>query len=406
MIREPGRMITLRKSLTAVAIGLSSIGLSFDVAAKSAIIIDAESGKVLWQKDANTPRYPASTTKIMTALLLLENTLPTDWIVAPKGVEHIEESSLHLKTGEKVSARGMLYALMLRSANDGCVAVACHISKSVPEFAKLMNKRAKEIGCLNTTFNNPNGLNDKKHLTTAYDLALMAREAMKFDDFRKAVRTQKYTIVRSINHKDLLLKSHNKWLAKDMTADGIKTGYTRDAGKCYVGSATRNGYRIITVVLKTEDWQLDHQNMLNWAFKTHERVLQAAKGAEVLRLKLERSEPAEIPVLVDADVYHVRQLTSPEPVTVTPEYTVDLNGPIEAGQEIGTATFTDANGWKVVAPIRAGASTVPLQPLGRTTGGKAMFGILGLALFGGLASWYSRSRRAKSYAQAFRSNSF
>src|SRR5688572_13370059 len=104
-------MSTLRHSLVSILLGLTGVALGFDVSAKSAIIVDAESGKVLWQKNAHTPRYPASTTKIMTGLLLLENCLPADWITAPKGIDKIEESSLHLKPGEKVSARGMLYAL-------------------------------------------------------------------------------------------------------------------------------------------------------------------------------------------------------------------------------------------------------------------------------------------------------
>jgi len=125
-------------------------------------------------KNADIPRYPASTTKVMTGLLLAENTLPEDTIVAPSDVDAITGSKMHLKPGEKVSAGDMLYALMLRSANDGCYAVALHISGSVPAFAKLMNQRAQELGCTHTHFHNPNGLNDTQHLTTAHDLAMIA----------------------------------------------------------------------------------------------------------------------------------------------------------------------------------------------------------------------------------------
>lgn len=400
-------MTTLRP-LAFISLGLCSTfgwAQALDVSAKSAIIVDELSGKILWQKDAYSPRYPASTTKIMTGMLLLEHCTPGEWIIAPKGADKIEPSSMNLRVGEKVSARGMLYALMLRSANDGCFAVAHHISGSVAGFAKLMNDRAKQIGCLKTNFSNPHGLKDKKHTTTAFDLSLMAREAMKYEEFRKVVKTQSMPIVRSINHKDLLMKSHNKWLAKDISADGIKTGYTKDAGRCYVGSATRNGYRIITVILHSEDWQLDHQNMLNWAYKSHERVLHAARGAEVAKLKLTESEPEEIPVLVDADVYHVRRLINPEVVTVATTYTVDPSAPVTQGQPIGTATFSDGTGWSVTAPILAGATSTKRVSLMGTTGGKFGFGILGLALVGGVAGVFSR-RRAKSYAKAPRSQSF
>lgn len=399
-------MATLR-NLALISLSLcATFARALDVSAKSAIIVDAESGQVLWQKDAHTPRYPASTTKIMTAMLLLEHCLPSDWIVAPKGVDKIQPSSMNLRVGEKVSARGMLYALMLRSANDGSVAVAYHISGSIPEFAKLMNKRAKEIGCLNTNFNNPNGLNDKKHTTTAFDLALIAREAMQYEEFRKVARTQSQPIVRSINHKDLLMKSHNKWLAKDMTADGIKTGYTKDAGKCYVGSATRDGYRLITVILKSEDWQVDHQNMLNWAYKNHARVRVATPGMEVSRITVENSTPNELPLIVKDEIFQIRRVAP----NMTPNVAINLAGelkaPITEGQELGTVTFSDANGWSKTVPFYAGASTEYDPPLLGTTRGKAGFGILGLALVAGAFGIKARSRRSKAYAQTARSSIF
>ncbi len=242
-----------------------------DVAAPSAVIIDAESGEVLWSKDSDHARFPASTTKIMTALLLIEKCDPDDIITAPKGIETVKESSMHLVAGETVTARDMLYALLLRSANDGCVAVADHISGSVPEFVSLMNQRARQLGCTNTHFDNPNGLNDNVHTISAHDLAIIAREAMSHPEFADVVRLTKHKITRSINQKDLWMVSKNKWLRKDPSADGIKTGWTIPAGHCYVGSATRHGFRVITVVLHSEHWQLDHQKMLRWAFDNFER---------------------------------------------------------------------------------------------------------------------------------------
>ncbi len=374
-----------------------------EVTAKSAIIVDEESGQILFEKEAHTPRYPASTTKIMTGMLLIEHCLPSDWIVAPKGVDKIERSSMNLRVGEKVSARGMLYAIMLRSANDGCVAIAHHISGSVPEFSKLMNKRAQEIGCLNTTFNNPNGLNDKKHLTTAYDLSLMAREAMKYAEFREVVKTQEKKIVRSMNHEDLLMKTSNKWLARDVTADGIKTGYTRDAGRCYVGSVTRNGYRLITVILNSEDWQVDHKAMVRWAYKTYEKAKVATPGMEVSRIPVANSTPEVLPIVVQDEIRYLRKVGSDSSIAV--KLDTEIKAPISQGQKLGSATFSDPSGWSRTVPVFAGASLEPDPPLWGTTAGKTGFGILSLALIGGAASLRSR-RRAKSYAKTARSSIF
>ena len=239
-----------------------------DVSAPSAIVISAETGQVLWSKDANTPRFPASTTKIMTALLLIERCRADEVITAPKGIKDVKESSMHLEEGEQISAHDMLYALLLRSANDGCVAVADHISGSVPAFAALMNQRAKELGCTATHFDNPNGLNDPNHTISAHDLALIAREAMTHPEFRDVVRQVKHRITRTIDQKDTWMVSRNKWLRKDPTADGIKTGWTVPAGHCYVGSATRRGFRVITVVMHSAHWEADHKKMLHWAYAT------------------------------------------------------------------------------------------------------------------------------------------
>ena len=398
---RPMRFATLRN--TAV-IGLcfgAAHAFALEVTAKSAIIVDEETGQILFEKAAHTPRYPASTTKIMTGMLLLEHCQPSEWIVAPKGVDKIERSSMNLRVGEKVSARGMLYAIMLRSANDGCVAIAHHISGSVPEFSKLMNKRAREIGCLNTTFNNPNGLNDKKHLTTAYDLSLMAREAMKYAEFREVVKTQEKTIVRSINHKDLLMKSSNKWLSKDVTADGIKTGYTRDAGRCYVGSVTRNGYRLITVILNSEDWQVDHKAMVRWAYKHFEKAKVATPGMEVSRIPVGNSTPETLPLVVQDEIKYMRKVGMASTVAV--KLDGQIQAPVSEGQKMGSATFSDPSGWSKTVPVFAGASLEPDPPVWGTTAGKTGFGILSLALVGGAASVRSR-RRAKSYAKTARSS--
>lgn len=236
------------------------------ISARSGIIIDAESGKVLWSKNPYEHVFPASTTKIMTALLLMENFRPNQVLTAPKGIEKVGGSSLHLRSGEKITARNLLYALMLRSANDGCVTVAYNLAGSVPAFVKMMNAKARELGCTHIHFDNPNGLPDPKHWVTAHDMAMIARHDMRIPIFREVVKTVHFHVSRSIDKKDESLTNTDRWLQYDPTADGIKTGWTVAAGHCFIGSATRDGFRVIDVEYHSANWIQDNKRMLAWAF--------------------------------------------------------------------------------------------------------------------------------------------
>lgn len=248
------------------------------VTAASAIVIDAETGRVLWEREADEIRYPASTTKIMTALLMIERMDLDSIYVAPPEIEGVTGSSLYLKVGERLKGHDLLYAVMLRSANDGATMAAVHIAGSVEAFSQMMNERAREIGCTNTNFNNPHGLNDDLHTTTARDLALIAREAMRNPTFARLARTTDHTIWRPSNPLDTILRSRNAWVRHEPSADGIKTGYTHPAGRCFVGSATRDGFRVITVVLRSEDWLADTRELTEWAFAHYARSAVALAG--------------------------------------------------------------------------------------------------------------------------------
>ncbi len=232
-------------------------------------------------------RPPASTTKIMTAILLLENTKPTDIIMASKKAQATKGSSLNLKWGEKVSSQDMLYAILLRSANDGCVAAAEHIAGSEQKFVEMMNNKAKKIGATNTQFDNCNGLNDDIHLTTARDLSLIARYACRYPEFNKATRTKWYTITRSSKNKDVKLQNHAKFLWKYPDADGIKTGWTVPAGKCFVGGATRDGWRLISVVLNSKDIVADTIAIMNYGFDSFEKVSIVSGGSIISTIRVE-----------------------------------------------------------------------------------------------------------------------
>jgi serine-type D-Ala-D-Ala carboxypeptidase (penicillin-binding protein 5/6) len=401
----------LRKLLVPMALVLPLLGHAIDVTAKSAIVIDAATGKVLWAKDADALRYPASTTKIMTALLLLEHCSPDEIITAPGDVTKIKEASMHLKPFEQVTAHDILYAMMLRSANDACYAVACHVAGSVPAFSKMMNDRAKQLGCTHTHFDNPNGLNDALHYTSAHDLALIAREAMKREDFRQVVRTYKYEIHRSIDQKDRMMVSHNKWLAKDATADGIKTGYTVPAGHCYVGSATREGYRVITVVMFSGHWQLDHETMLRWAFGTHARMPLLRRDVPVDSEVVSGGVRGTVKVAPVDDVDSLVDKQTLARTDYVPQTRIEMNGPLRApvrkGDVVGTVYVTDPEGFEQKAPLAAAEDVEPLQLAGKAGKSSGGMALIGGALLAGTIYVRGRARRFRfNGTKAFRSRSF
>ncbi len=375
-----------------------------EISAKSAIIMDDSTGKVLWSKDADTPRFPASTTKIMTGLLLVEHCKPNDIIVSPADIETVKEASMHLKPGERIRAKDMLYGIMLRSANDGCYAVAIHIAGSVEKFAAMMNARAREIGCTHTHFHNPNGLNDSEHTISARDLALVARTAMQNSWFRDVVGTYRKKIDRSLNWHDTWMVNHNKSLRHDPTADGIKTGYTVPAGKCFVGSAIRNGYRLITVVLKSANWQDDNSRMMKWAFDHHQRMLVANKLEELTQTAIPGSSIAKTPVApasrVDTLVWKSQRnagpITAQSPVFILKN---GLTAPVFKGENVGTLTFTDLDGFALQVPAVALADApVSAGLLVRRNGSSVGIWAFGVILGG--SALLARRKRQRIYACA------
>jgi serine-type D-Ala-D-Ala carboxypeptidase (penicillin-binding protein 5/6) len=349
-----------------------------ETSSQAACIIDSKTKKVLWSRDKDSMRYPASTTKIMTCLLMLENMKPDDMITAPGDVTKVRESSMNLKPYEKVRVKNMAYALMLRSANDGCYAIAVTMDGSVSAFSDRMNKRAKEIGCQNTHFENPNGLNNKDHKTSAFDLCLIAREALKRPDFSQVVRTQKKVIDRSINFQDRLMISRNKYLWKDSTADGVKTGYTNPSGHTYVGSATRDGTQFITSLMNTKHWMTDHEKMLKWAFENYEtKLIRPAGPLEALVLGPDIQCSAELREDVYACVHKDKDKVEQRFVPLSGEHHY------KAGDWIGNYEVSDRDGFvqkiKVYATSDEPSRTVlsSVAPSSLNTAGLAFFAVLG-----------------------------
>lgn len=283
------------------------------VSADGVVLMDKNTGQILYSKNLDSPYPPASTTKIMTALLALEKCNLDDVVTIGKNATDIDGSKIYIFEGEKLTIRDLLYSLLLQSANDCAVALAEHISGSTQEFVKLMNTRAKELGCKNTNFVNPHGLYDDKHRTSARDLALILRELSKHDDFKKIATTQVYVInptnkepnKRFIGNKDKLVLKRSKCYYEG--CEGGKTGYTIQSKHSFVATATRDNKSLIAVLLhdaKHTYWE-DVINLFNFGFSNYTREKLYSKNQCLYNYKI--NENTSIPVLATEDFYYLRK---------------------------------------------------------------------------------------------------
>ncbi|MCE5285489.1 MAG: D-alanyl-D-alanine carboxypeptidase [Pelosinus sp.] len=243
-----------------------------DITAKAAIVIEASTGKVLYAKSAEERHYPASTTKMITLIVALENGQLDDIVTASPTAANTEGSSLELSAGEQLKLREMLYGIMLISGNDATVAVAEHIAGSVENFAKMMTAKAHTIGAKDTNFANSSGLPDVNHYTTAHDLARIAAYGYKNPMFKEIVSTKTKIIPWAGKEYSRELFNENRMLWLYDGANGVKTGYTDAAGRCLVSAAERGGIQLIAVVLDSEQMWDDSIKLLDYGFpqlKTH-----------------------------------------------------------------------------------------------------------------------------------------
>ncbi len=366
------------------------------VRSKYAVLVDVATGKILWGRNENTPREIASTTKIMTAILLLERGHLDDDVVGPPGIQSLPESSLHIRTGERIPLRDLLYAMLLRSANDTAVAGADYLCGSVPAFAAQMNLKAKEIGADHTHFVTPNGLYAPDHYSTAADLAKMASYAVtNLPLFNTIVKTQKYKITRSIDIKDVWVRNTaSSYLKFFPGADGIKTGYIHQAGHCFVGSATRldtqgKPWRMIAVALDSSSCREDVMSLLNYGFANYQTTLAVAKDAPVGSVAVPQAA-GPVPVVAQADLRAVVSRWQPAPqfqTRVAPLPRISA-APVAAGTKLGTV-LVYAQGKLQATGDAVAARDVPPAPaavFARTSKriGRAAVQILGALLLAAL----------------------
>ena len=285
------------------------------ISARNAIVLDGITGKPLFEKNAEQRGLIASTTKIMTALVVCEQCNVLDRMRIPKEAVGIEGSSMYLKEGEILTIQELLYGLMLSSGNDAAVALAIYCGGTVEGFAELMNDKARALGLRNTHFANPNGLDAPDHYSTAEDLAKLSAYAMNHPVFYKTVST------KSVKAGDRYLTNHNKLLWRVEGADGVKTGYTKAAGRILVSSATRDQRRILAVTMDApSDWQ-DHAAMLEDAFSRYQHKQLIRQGQCLGTVRVEGGENQRAEVLAAEDFFFsVAQEERPQTVLSGPGF--------------------------------------------------------------------------------------
>ncbi len=243
------------------------------ISARAAVLMEAGSGEVIWEQNAHTRLPMASTTKIMTALVALEQMSPHEKVTIPAEAVGVEGSSIYLTQGEVLTLEQLLYALLLESANDAAAAIAAAVAGSVEEFAVLMNRKAAELGLSDTHFVNPHGLDHDEHYTTAYELAVITRAALENPAFREICSTRRKVIPLregSAEEGARLLLNHNKLLNSYEGCIGVKTGFTKRTGRCLVSAAERDGVTLIAVTLNAPDDWRDHTALLDYGFALYE----------------------------------------------------------------------------------------------------------------------------------------
>lgn len=305
-------------------------GDGVDSSARSAVLIERQTGQVLLSHNADEALPMASTTKVMTALLALEKGNLDDVVTVGRNAYGVPGTSIYLGLGEKITLRDLLYGLMLSSGNDAAVAIAEHIGGDVESFCGMMTQRARELGCTQTKFLTPHGLPCDGHHTTAKELALIAREAMQYPLFREIVSTRRASIPWEGRNYHRILNNKNRLLSDYEGATGIKTGYTKAAGRCLVFGAKRDDMEVIGVVLNCGNWFDEAVRLMDMGFERYEMFTAFAKGETVRVLPVKEGTQETVMVCT------AEQLAVPVKKGQIPVLEFDLPDAIEAGCEAET----------------------------------------------------------------------
>lgn len=342
----------------------------------SCLLMDAKTGKIIYAKNAYEKMYPASTTKLMTAILTLENCKLTDTaIVSHNAIYSIPVGYSHasLKEDEELTIEQLLNVLLIPSANDAAIVLAEHISGSVEEFSKLMNEKAKSLGCLNTNFVNPNGIQNKNHYSTAYDLALIGKYALKFPDIKRIAMVKQYTLptTNKYDKTDRIFNATNGLINDDVLnknyyeyATGLKTGYTDASGYCIVSTAKKDDKELIAVILNSDSISKrysDCKTLFNYGFDNYEYITIQDEKAVVKQVEIENgsksSKNLNVVVKDKIEVF-TKNDTDLSKLEPTIEINENLKAPLAENTVIGKITY-NIDGEEITSDLIAGSSVYP-----------------------------------------------
>lgn len=310
-----------------------------DVSADAAILMDAKTGQVLFSKNPFKKRPPASTTKVITALLAIETGRLTDKVTISRTAARTEGSSMYLREGEVFTLSDLLYGALLNSGNDACVAIAEHVAGSVENFAVLMNMKALALGALNTHFVNPNGLPNQDHYTCAYDLALFARRALGNSTFSNIVSTKDKVIDLPAPNWDRRLQNTNQLLWRYLWADGIKTGTTSAAGQCLISSASKGSRQLLAVVLRSGDRWNDSIRMFEYGFNNFEYKQVSVTGAKFGFCAVTDGKEKEVPAVYSGDLGVLVPAGGEVEVEQRVSLPPSVSAPVTKGQVLGSVSY-------------------------------------------------------------------
>jgi len=312
------------------------------ITAISAILIDAKTGTILYEKDSRRRSAPASTTKVLTAIIAIESGHLDDEVTVSGRAAGTAGSSMHLNPGQRISLRELVTGLLLRSGNDAAVAIAEHLAGSVENFVSIMNHKAELLGALDSHFANPHGLTADLHFSTAFDLAWITKYALMNPIFAKIVNTRETNIDwldRRGKEHDQNLRNTNKllWLLEEV--DGVKTGTTNQAGPCLISSATRGNQQLIAVVLHDHSRWNDSMSLLNFGFATYDLYEYANKDDILRTIPIENGLSSMVDAVVDSQASLVVKTSDFSSITVTIDLPEKIKAPVYQGQKIGEIIF-------------------------------------------------------------------
>lgn len=323
-----------------------------DLSAQCAVLYYPDADMILFEKNAHTQRSMASTTKIMTSLIALEECTPDAVVTVTPEMINVEGTSSSLRAGDKIKLSDLVYCMMLESGNDAANAAALYLSENFEDFAGMMNNRASEIGMKNTSFVTPSGLDDENHYTTAYDMALLAAEALENREFYSVSSAVSKKISFVSPEKSKTMYNHNKLLTSYDGCIGLKTGFTKKSGRCLVSAAERNGIRLIAVTLNAgDDWN-DHRKLLDYGFSCI-KTIKADTSFEGFALRVSGSDKESVGIKADETFLGIPEAENGE-VTRKIYLPKFLYAPVEKNDVVGYAEYSI--GGKIIKTITLTAS--------------------------------------------------